>query len=89
MADELHTKTYDVSVLSQSLAQLHEFVTLRDARVEITRPGSEERCVMLSKRELEALEKALEILSDTEGVRDIAGKIALLAAASNREYAQV
>lgn len=89
MADALHTKTYDVSVLSQSLAQLHEFVTLRDARIEVTRPGSEERCVMLSKRELEALEQALEILSDTEGVRDIAGKIALLAAATNSEYAQV
>ena len=87
MADELHTKTYDVGVLSQTLAQLHEFVTLRDARIEITRPGSDERCVLLSKRELVALEQALQILSDTDGVRDIAGKIALLAAATNSEYA--
>ena len=88
MSDENHRRTFDVNVLSQSLAQLHEFVTRCNGRIEITRPGSDERCVLLSKQELDALERALEILSDTDGVRDLSGKIALLAAASSAEYAQ-
>ena len=89
MLDDLHRRTYDATVVAQSLAQLHEFVARYNARIEITRPGSDERCVMLSKRELDALEQALQILSDTEGVRDIAGKIALLAARSSEQYAPV
>jgi hypothetical protein len=88
MSDETHRRTFDVNVLSQSLAQLHEFVTRCTARIEVTRPGTDERCVLLSKRELDCLEHALEILSDTDGVRDICGKIAMLASASNSEYAQ-
>ena len=84
MADDPHLKRYDISVVAQSLAQLHEFVTRTDGRIEITRPGTDERCVLLSKRELVALERALEILSDTDGVRDICHKISRLAAATTR-----
>ena len=88
MLDEPNRRTFDVNVLSQSLTQLHEFVTRNNGRIEITRPGSDERCILLSKQELDGLERALEILSDTESVRDLSGKIALLAAATNADYAQ-
>ena len=37
---------------------------------------------MIAKRDLESLEKALEILSDTDGVRDLSDKIAQIAAAT-------
>jgi PHD/YefM family antitoxin component YafN of YafNO toxin-antitoxin module len=77
-----HTRTYDVSLIAQSLHQLHEHVTRTLGRIEVTRPGSDERCVLISKQELESLERALEILSDTDDVRDMCGKIAQLAAAT-------
>lgn len=82
MSDETNRRTYDVAIVTQSLGQLHEFVTRCNGRIEITRPGSDERCVLMSKQELDCLERALEILSDTDGVRDICGKIAQLAAAT-------
>jgi len=88
MSDDLHRRTYDAAVVAQSLPQLHEFVTRCNGRLEITRPGSDQRCVLISKEELDALERALEILSDTEDVRDICEKIAHLAAAtSGNEFA--
>ena len=75
-----HQRSYDVSLIASNLAAMHEHVTDTNARVEITRPGSDQRCVLISKAELEALEQALAILSDTEDVRDICGTIARLAA---------
>ena len=76
------SRSYDVNVIASNLPSLHEHVTRTLERIEITRPGSEERVVMVSKRELDSLEKALEILSDTEDVRDLSDKIAQLAAAT-------
>jgi hypothetical protein len=77
-----HQKTYDVSVIASNLASLHEYVARVNGRVEITRAGTDQRCVLLSKEELDSLERALEILSDTDDVRDMCGKIAQLAAAT-------
>ena len=79
----LHQRTFDVSVIaSMDLTRLHEFVTGANARVEITCAGSDQRCVLISAAELESLERALEILSDTDDVRDMCGQIAQLAAAT-------
>ena len=72
-------QAYDVSIVAPALASLHEHVTRTSARVEITRRGTDARCVLISKQELDALERALEILSDTDSVRDICLKIARLA----------
>ena len=77
--ESLHTKSYDVSIIASNLSELHEHVTRTNGRVEITRPGSDERCVLLSKSELDSLERALEILSDTDDVRHMSVKIAQLA----------
>jgi len=82
MSDNLHRRTFDVSLAAQTLPQLHEYVTSQDARVELTRPGSDERCVLVSKRDLEALEKAVVILSNTEDMRTVSEKLAQLAAAA-------
>lgn len=71
--------SYDVTLIASNLQQLHEYVTRAFGRIEITRPGSEQVCILISKEELDSLERALEILSDTEDVRDLAGKIAYLA----------
>jgi len=77
-----HTKTYDVSLIASNLASLHEHVTRTDGRIEITRPGSDERCVLVSKAELDALEQALEILSASDTVRELRDQILTLAAST-------
>ena len=77
-----HTKSYDVSLIASNLTQLHEFVARTKGRIEITRAGTDERCVLISQEELQSLERALEILSDTDNVRDIQVQIAHLAAAT-------
>jgi len=88
MSDELHRKTYDIAIAAESLTQLHEYVAGSNARIEITRQGSNERCVLISKQELDALERALNILSNTEDVRHISEKIAqLIAAATVTDFA--
>ena len=82
MSDDLHRRTYDAAVVAQSLPQLHEFVTRCNGRLEITRPGSDQRCVLISKEELESLEQALEILSNTADVRKIAQAVSELSHAA-------
>jgi PHD/YefM family antitoxin component YafN of YafNO toxin-antitoxin module len=74
--------SYDVSIVAPALESLHEHITRTKGRLEITRRGTDERCVLISKEELDCLEKALAILSDTDGVRDICGRISALAAAT-------
>ena len=88
MSEAMHRRCYDVAIVAQSLPELHEYVTRLDARVEISRPGTDDRCVLISKREIEALERALEILSNTEDVRHVTEKIAnLIAAAAANDFA--
>jgi len=79
MLDKPRT-SYDVSVIAPVLESLHEHVARTNGRVEITRRGSDERCVLISQEELFCLERALEILSDTDGVREICHKLAAVAA---------
>src|SRR5438034_6209907 len=43
----LHCKTYDVNLIAPHMQTLHEYVTRTLGRVEITRTGSEERCVLI------------------------------------------
>lgn len=64
------------------MADLHERVALGKGRVEIKRRGCDEVCVMISKSELEALERALEILSDTAEYKSMCETLTQLAAAT-------
>ena len=90
MVDQSHRRTYDAGVVAQSLVQLHEYVTRCNARIEITCGGTDERCVLVSKKELDALERAIEILSDTDDVRHVSEKLAHLAAiVTAGDYAHV
>jgi PHD/YefM family antitoxin component YafN of YafNO toxin-antitoxin module len=73
-------KIYDVSLIASNLPSLHEHVTRTLGRIEITRPGCEQRCILMSKAELDALERALEILSGTEAARDMSGIVSRVAA---------
>ena len=75
-----HFGSYEVKYVSGLLDALHADVVLHKGRIEITRDGCDDCCVLISKCELEALEQALAILSDTDGVRAMSGQIAQLAA---------
>jgi len=83
-------ESYDVGYVSSALQKLHEQVVRTTARVEITRDGCDDCCVLISKAELASLERALEILADTEQVRAMSEKVAQLAAVvAQADYAQV
>jgi hypothetical protein len=60
-----------------NLARLHAQVLGRCGRIELLRRGG--TCVLISKAELDSLEKALEILSSTDTVRLMRQEIALVA----------
>ena len=82
--------SYDVGYVSSALQKLHEQVARTTARVEITRDGCDDCCVLISKAELDSLERALEILADTEQVRAMSEKVAHLASVvAQSDYAQV
>ena len=73
-------ESYDCGHVSRSLDTLHDLVVRFKGRIEVTRNGCDDCCVLISKAELDALEQALAILSDTDGVRAMSGQIAQLAA---------
>lgn len=75
-----HFESYDCGQVSRSLDKLHDEVVRFKGRIEITRNGCDDRCVLISKAELDALERALAILSDTDGVKSMSAQIAQLAA---------
>ena len=56
-------QTLDVTRFRQTLAKLHEAVGCGTGRIEVTRRGCDDVCVLISKCELDALEQALEILA--------------------------
>ena len=58
------------------LSQLHKQICRSKSRVEIQ--DGDSCCVLISKEELDALEQALEILSNTSQVQKIARTIAAL-----------
>jgi hypothetical protein len=86
-ADGDHRRRLDVAQVSTTLAELHEQVCRRRLRVEITREGCDDCCVLISRQELEAIDRALAIFADTDEVKAVAGKIAELAAAARADFA--
>jgi hypothetical protein len=59
-------ETLDANQLGSGMARLHEMVVNRRSRIEITRNGCDERCVIITKQELDSLEEALGILAQTD-----------------------
>ena len=58
-------QSLDVTRFRQTLAKLHEAVGCGHGRVEVTRKGCDDVCILISKCELEALEQALEIMAQS------------------------
>ncbi len=68
-------QTIDLSACLRALAELHEQVTRGHCRVQITRLGCEDVCVLISQAELDALERALEIFAQTDGYQAMCGEL--------------
>lgn len=59
---------------------LHGKVAKGHGRIEITADGCDDVCILISKAELEALERALEILSETADYRTMCESVSQVAA---------
>lgn len=72
-------ETMDVASARKALDRVWQAVSRDKGRVEIVRDAAQtldsdvdaETCVVISKSELDALEQALEILSDTDDVKTV------------------
>jgi prevent-host-death family protein len=73
-------QSVDLVECGQSLDDLHQRVSTGHGRIEITRTGRDEACVLISKAELETLEKAIELLSQSEHYRAMCAQINNIAA---------
>lgn len=56
-------QSLDVTRFRRTLLKLHEAVGCGHGRVEVSRSGCDDVCVLISKGELEALEQALDIFA--------------------------
>lgn len=73
-------QTIEVTACRRSLAKLHDLVVKGHGRIQITRRGSDHVCVLISQAELESLEHALEILSQTTEFQVMCGEVTRVAA---------
>jgi hypothetical protein len=73
-------RTLDLELLKQALTHIHEQVHGRHGRIEVTRDGCDDVCVLISKAELQSFEQALEILSATDTFKSMCDHITQVAA---------
>ena len=73
----------DVTRFRRALANLHELVGCGKGRVEVTRRGCDDACVLISKAELESLERALQIFAESAEFERMSRQIADLVAAAD------
>jgi PHD/YefM family antitoxin component YafN of YafNO toxin-antitoxin module len=72
-------QSLDLNAARVGLERLFEQVIRGTGRIEITRNGSDESCVLISQAELKSLERALEILSSTDSAAEMRQQVLRLA----------
>jgi hypothetical protein len=73
-------QSMDITRVRRALTDLHERVATGAGRVEVTCRGREHICIIISKGELDALERALEILAGSDEYRAMSDTIIQVAA---------
>jgi hypothetical protein len=82
-------QTLDLERVRRDLHVLHDRITQSWGRIEITNSdGSNERCVLISKAELETMERALEILCEMPGGKEICEGLTRVAGETVRTFAE-
>ena len=81
-------QTVDVTRFRRALADLHQRVGCGRGRVEVTRRGCIDVCVLISKAELESLERALQIFADGVEFDQMSRQIAQIVAAADGQPAR-
>ena len=79
-------KSYQVLSTSEAKAlldELHQNISEFNNRVFITRKDSRQRCVLISEAELQGLERAVEILSETHDAAALRDEVLRIAAAAS------
>ena len=76
-----------LSQVQRDLIDLYRRVACEHGRVEIVDESGECDCVLISKAELEGLEKALALLADADAVRVMSNHLADLANLAETEHA--
>ena len=76
MSEGFEFSSMSIDQVQLQLSQLHKQICRAKGRVEIQ--DGDNCCVLISKEELESLEQALEILSNTAQVQKMARTIAAL-----------
>jgi hypothetical protein len=76
-----------LSQVQSDLLDLYRRVACQQGRVEIVDEAGECDCVLISKAELDSLEKAIAILADGDTVRELSGHLSDLAAIVEPEHA--
>jgi hypothetical protein len=76
----------DIRTAGGSLEQLHAHVVRSSGRIEI-HCSSGKVCVLISKAELESLEQAIEILSQSSDYKQMCAEITEVAAATTTRVA--
>lgn len=74
--------TLNVSQFLAQIEELHGRVSQGHGRIELTRDGCNDVCVLISKAELDALERALDILSQTDGFAEMSQTVNSIASES-------
>ena len=75
-------QSLDVTRFRRTLANLHEAVGCGNGRIEVTRRGCNDVCVLISKCELDSLEHALRIMAETVEFQQMSSQIAQIVAAA-------
>jgi hypothetical protein len=75
MSDDSPFQSLNLAQVQGNLMKLYERIACQKGRVEIVSPGGECECVLISKTELDSLERALEVLSDSDDVRALTHEI--------------
>jgi prevent-host-death family protein len=82
-------KSYQIVDINEAKARLDEFfsrVAEMNDRVIVTRKGSNDQCVLVSAAELDGLEKAIDILSQSTAATSVREQVARIATAAGSAY---
>jgi hypothetical protein len=78
--------TVEMTKVGRIMKKLHEQVVHQRHRVEITRAGCEDCCIMISRAELESLESALAIFADTAAFNEMCDHLKTLLKSAGLVY---